>query len=231
MGWFSILKVDIKTSRGISSMGQYDHEKEEITLNPYRIAMVYKKAKGRGKRRGKPLTEEEMAQAFMRVAMHEAGHAAHHQADPESYNNPKMIDDYGMEMIAYLTEFPESVYIAYKQSLMHPAALMAGTEALARYGVIVYGDTAEDNNKLIEWVDEHAKKSADKEKLIRLELSKRKSTHKRMKKYLPPNLYRAVLKYGEENRKFLETLEWEEGEEMYSKDERESFTDWATRGL
>lgn len=231
MNWFSILKVDMRTDRGIPSMGQYDSQKKEITLNPYRIAMAYKDAKGRGRRKGTPLTEEEMAQAFMRVAMHEAGHAAHHQADPKSYNNPKMIDDYGMEMIAYLTQFPESVYVAYKQSLKHPASLMEGAEALARLGLIIYTDTANDNKKLIDWVDKHAKKSADKEKLIRLELSKRKSTHKRMKKYLPPNLYRAILKYGKENRKFLETLEWEEGEEMYSKDKEESFTDWATEGF
>lgn len=227
MSWFSILKVDVKTSSEITPMGVYSPSKKEITLNPYRIAMTYKNAQGRGKRKGKPLTEEEMAQAFMRVAMHEAGHAAHHQADPEVFDNRNKISEYGEEMIAYLTEFPESVYIAYKQSLFHSAALMAGTEALARAGLVIYEGTAKDNSNLIEWVDDRAKKPADKEKLIRLELVTRKKAPKAWRKHLPPNLYRALLKYGKEHKPFLETLEWEEGESFYSTKYSEMEDDFA----
>lgn len=211
IGWWDILKVeDIafeeifdakgRPMTGRFRVGHFGNE-QSIRVNPKEI---YRRMK---KKLGREPTEKEISQAISRVTMHEAGHAAHFDADSSFADT----DRYGAEYVAFINQFPESLYLALKNLVEHPDArerkeTNSMLENILR--VTVLKDRAKTIKGILSWVDIHAKKSSDKEKLIRLEMAQRKALSRFSKDKLPSTLGQATARYGVKNRKFLKTLKW-----------------------
>ena len=212
IGWWDILKVeDIafeeifdaqgRPKTGRFRVGHFGNE-QSIRVNPKEITRRLKKKLGR-----EP-TEEEISQAVSRIVMHEAGHAAHFDADRRSFADR---DKYDAEYVAFINQFPESLYLALKNLVEHPDAReRKETNSMLEniLKVTVLKDRAKTIKGILSWVDIHAKKSSDKEKLIRLEMAPRKALSRFSKDKLPFTLEQATARYGVENRKFLNTLKW-----------------------
>lgn len=197
-------------------LGMYDIPREEaIRINPKKIR------RGLELKLGRKPTDREWEEAVKRVIMHEGAHAGHAGADFESFGrregNRKQNPDHKTEMVANLLMFPESVYLGMKQMLSHPASVEPDGESRIGFnqetGLIdifrgmKFTPSAKNLNDVILYVDRHATKMKDKEKLTRLEIASRKGM-KFNKNQLPINLAQATARYGKEHRPFLSKLKW-----------------------
>jgi hypothetical protein len=209
MNWKDILKVDVYFDKDLQGLGMYQYDDlfdiQRIRLNHQ---LIYRSLKDR---LGREPTEKEIMEAVKRTAMHEGAHASHSQADPKSFKN-RGKGHYPLEVIANLLEFPESLYIAFKNLLRHTASM----KPVRYHGGLLHGSIkgyefhadAQVISDLMRWVDRHAKKSADKEKLIRIEMAQRKDLKRFAKRNLPMDLKSAIIRYGPKHREFLKTLRW-----------------------
>lgn len=184
-------------------------------------------AKGNEKYLPTPLLEELTAKAFKRVVMHEAGHSAHHVAEDKKFfgENPgDSLDMHHLEYAAFISEYPESIYDAYKDMLTHINLNIAvDNETWRQYqgkGSSIFPVTTyKDTERLalirsrISYVEKWAKTKGDREKLLRMEVSWAKGKNRFVKKNFPQNLKQALARYGthpeintEEYRNFIKRL-------------------------
>jgi len=216
-GWFDILKVDIDFDKNIRGLGEFwrrqfvsledvkEAEKtgkdivwEGIRINHHKIKRQLERKLHR-----EP-TDEELIEYIKRVIMHEAGHAGHHQADEDYASSQSEHKEY----IAYMFQFPDSVYLALRNLLKHPESRKrSNPKWVSDYlSVADFKTQTETIRKLLNYVDRYAKTSKDKEELTRIELAHRKFMTKFSKNNFPQNVNQAEARYNKKFHKFIKKL-------------------------
>ena len=215
--WFDILKVDIDFDKDIRGLGEFwrrqfvslddlkEAEKtgEDIVWEGIRINHHKIKRQLKRKLHREP-TDEELIEYIKRVIMHEAGHAGHHQVD-EGYESSQSEQK---EYVAYMFQFPDSVYLALRNLLKHPKSRKrTNPKWVSDYlRVNDFKKQTETIRKLLQYVNRYAKTSKDKEELTRVELAHRKYMTRFSKNNFPQNLSQAEARYNKKFSKFIKKL-------------------------
>ena len=214
--WWSVLKVDIDFSDEPKGMGHYEswgkiientgeegekikpHPKSNIRINHKRIYNHLREKLNR-----KP-NEKELQEYIKRVIMHEGTHAAHDAADDDFWIEPYHQKEY----LAYMGMFPQNPYIALQQFLEHPDSIKEGQSLLALIGLDVeYKEAPAKIARILQYVDRFAKTSRQKNKLVRLELAKRKDLKDWNRMNFPQSASQMLARYGKKHKKFIYSLQ------------------------
>ena len=214
--WWDILKVDIDFSDEPRGMGHYEswgktvenmgevsekikpHPNSNIRINHKRIYNYLREKLDR-----EP-TEKELQEYIKRVIMHEGTHAGHDVADDEFMLHP----DEQKEYLAYMGMFPKYPYLALKEFLEHPDSIKQGQSLLALIGLDVeYKEAPAKIARILQYVNRFAKTSRQKNKLVRLELAKRKDLKDWNKDKFPQSAKQMLARYGQKHKKFIYSLQ------------------------
>ena len=160
--------------------------------------------------------ENYLAQAFDKVARHEAGHGSHYLTDPKMRGRSAEEKEY----IAHILEFPNSVVRAYEEYLTHKASVTdIDRDKWREYdrpfgGRPLWPNIERKLNPLAElvasrlnYVSRWTNNPEDKEKLLRMELAWAKSKWGKLHKTnFPSNLKEAIRRYGDKHKTFLNRI-------------------------
>ena len=209
--WWDILKVDIDFNLpgdDTGGMGYYEswgkplQHMSNIKINHKKIYEYLKKKLGR-----EP-TDKELQEYVKRVIMHESTHAAHDAADDDFFGRTNEQKEY----LAYMGMFPKNPYVALKEFLQHPDTMdmddFDHLSMLLGFGTeIKHKEAPAKILRVLNYVDRFAKTNRQKNKLLKLELAKRKELKAWDKMKFPQSTSQMLGRYGRKHKKFIYSLQ------------------------